>query len=79
MATAIQLNPVVDDAGFYNPKEAAQRLRISERAIRDGINHHGWPHSRIGRRLVISEADLAEIYHLHRAPISVPRGRRRAA
>jgi hypothetical protein len=79
MATAIQPIPAVEDTGFYNPKEAARRLRISERAIRDGINHSGWPHSRIGRRLVISEADLAEIYRLHRAPAVAPRGRRRAA
>lgn len=75
MATAIQ--PMPD--GFYNPKEGAKRLRISERALRDGINHQGWPHSRIGRRLVVSAADLDEIYQLHRAPTSAPRGRRRAA
>lgn len=75
MATAIEPIP----AGFYNPKEGAERLRISERALRDGINHQGWPHSRIGRRLVVSENDLNEIYRLHRAPASVPRGRRRAA
>ncbi|WBP89472.1 helix-turn-helix domain-containing protein [Kitasatospora cathayae] len=79
MATAIQPDPVVDDTGYYNVKEAARRIRVGERAIRDGINHEGWPHSRIGRRIVISEADLAEIYRLHRAPVAVPRGRRRAA
>lgn len=75
MATAIQ--PITP--GFYTPAEGAERLRISERALRDGINHLGWPHSRIGRRLVVSAADLDEIYQLHRAAASAPRGRRRAA
>lgn len=75
MATAIQ--PITP--GFYNIPEGAERLRISERALRDGINHRGWPHSRIGRRLVVSEDDLNAIYQLHRAPTSTPRGRRRAA
>lgn len=62
---------------FYNMAEGAERLRISERALRDGINHRGWPHSRIGRRLVVSENDLNEIYRLHRVPSRSPvRGRR---
>ncbi|MFD7416840.1 hypothetical protein [Kitasatospora purpeofusca] len=79
MATAIAPAPQAVERGrFYNVKEAAICLRIGERIIRDGINHQGWPHSRIGQRLVLSGEDLLAIYALYRAPVHAPRGRRAA-
>lgn len=66
--------------GYYTVEEAAERLRIGTRALRDGFNHKGWPGARIGGRLVWNDGDLAEIYRMHRAPArSVPRRSRRAA
>ncbi|MFD4394712.1 hypothetical protein [Kitasatospora sp. NPDC058478] len=81
MATAILPAPQTVERGrFYTVEEAGAALRIGQRIIRDGINHNGWPHSRIGRRLVLSGDDLHEIYALYRATSKAStRGRRRAA
>jgi hypothetical protein len=66
--------------GYHDPASAAERLCVGERWLRDGANHHGFPHGRLGKWLVFSDADLAEIYAMHRVPAhTVIRGRRRAA
>ncbi|MFB7617791.1 hypothetical protein [Kitasatospora sp. NPDC056181] len=75
MATAISHIPAIERDRFYRVAEAAECIRLSERTIRDGINHLGWPHSRIGRRLVISGDDLLAIYGLYRTPVAKPRRR----
>ncbi|WP_158712151.1 hypothetical protein [Streptomyces rimosus] len=38
--------PVVHD-GFMKPGEAARDLGCSERWLRDGANHRGFPHHRL--------------------------------
>ena len=63
--------------GFYSLAAAAVRLGLrepedtttkGEKALRDGVNLNGWPHHRIGRVIVFSDSDLAEIAAMHRAP-----------
>lgn len=65
---------------YHNVAEAAERLRVGERWLRDGVNHRGFPHGRLGTRLVFSDADIAAIYEMFRVPAQVVhrRGRRAA-
>lgn len=63
---------------FYTVKEAAKRLGMSDpdnpddesgvRWLRDGVNRdkNPFPHHRLGRRLMFSDSDLAEIAAMHR-------------
>jgi len=58
---------------LYNVKEAADLLlrlkgeehkkesEAGQRWLRDGVNHKGFPHYRVGRRLMFTEADLITI------------------
>lgn len=61
---------------LYNVEEAAMRLlnlrgeadteqrastEAGQRWLRDGVNHKGFPHYRVGRRLMFSEKDLITI------------------
>jgi hypothetical protein len=63
--------------GYHRVKEAARRLGVGERFLRDGFNHAGFPGARMNGRLIFSDADLDEIYRMHRTPArSVPRQRR---
>lgn len=64
--------------GYYTVLEAAEKLRVGTRFLRDGFNHRGFPGSRMSGRLIFSDDDLAEIYRMHRVPAarSIPRQRR---
>jgi hypothetical protein len=76
--------PLTALEGFYSLAAAAVRLGLrdpedattkGEKLLRDGVNRHGWPHHRIGRQLVFSDSDLAQIAAMHRAPRRVARRR----
>lgn len=75
---------------FYTAREAAKRLGLidpnnpdseaGERWLRDGVNRdkNPFPHHRLGRRLMFSDTDLAEIAAMHRnAPTQGARRRTR--
>jgi hypothetical protein len=79
--------------GFYNVKTAVVQLGLAEdendttgrRWLRDGANRKpgdrrgkAFPHSRLNGQLVFSDADLAEIYAMHRNAPS-RRGRQRGS
>lgn len=64
---------------YFTVKEAAEKLRVGERWLRDGVNHRGFPHSRPGKPIVFDAADLAEIYRMFRVPAHTVRRGRRAA
>lgn len=64
---------------YYGIKEAAKKLGVGERWLRNGVNHGGFPHSRPGKFIVFDEADLAEIYRMFRVPAHTVRRGRRAA
>ncbi|MFI2242626.1 hypothetical protein [Streptomyces chrestomyceticus] len=59
--------PVVHD-GFMKPGEAARELGCGERWLRDGANHRGFPHHRLGKFLQFSRQDRDEIRGLCRIP-----------
>ncbi|MFE0699162.1 hypothetical protein [Streptomyces sp. NPDC058872] len=63
---------------FTDVTETARRLGIGVRRLRDGVNHMGFPAHRMGRRLMFSPQDRAEIAEMHRIPAQ-PKRRRRAA
>jgi hypothetical protein len=58
--------PAVED--FTTVTETARRLGIGARRLRDGVNHNGFPAHRMGRRLMFSPQDRAEIAEMHRIP-----------
>lgn len=63
--------------GYNTVGEAAERLKVGTRWLRDGFNHRGFPGARMSGRLIFSDDDLAEIYRMHRVPARpVPRQRR---
>lgn len=66
-------------AVLHTPAEAAERLRMVESTLRTLARARKIPHTRIGRRICFSEADLAEIIRLHNQPALTGRGRQRAA
>ncbi|MFE2326073.1 helix-turn-helix domain-containing protein [Streptomyces sp. NPDC059385] len=76
---------------LYNVEEAAALLlhlrgegdqeppstEAGQRWLRDGVNHKGFPHYRVGRRLMFSEKDLIAIQEeFCRVPGSYRRPRR---
>jgi hypothetical protein len=67
--------PTIED--FTDVMETARRLGIGARRLRDGVNHGGFPAHRMGRRLMFSPQDRAEIAAMHRIPAQPKR--RRAA
>jgi hypothetical protein len=88
-----QKTPPTKLPGFHNVKQATVRLGLAtedpddergQRWLRDGVNreHNPFPHHRMGRQLMFSDEDLAEIAEMHRnAPTRTgrPRTRRRLA
>lgn len=85
---ATKASPQTVLEGLYSLSAAAIRLGLrdkddpttkGEKVLRDGVNLHGWPHARIGRALVFSESDLAQILEMHRAPRRIARRRRAAS
>lgn len=83
MATPIETprKPTRSSGGpsYYRVEEAAEKLRIGVRALRDGVNHHGWPYSRPGGKfLVFDDDDLATIYRMYRVSGRPSRRPRRA-
>ena len=72
---ALTAVPTIED--FTDVMETARRLGIGARRLRDGVNHQGFPAHRMGRRLMFSPQDRAEIAAMHRIPAQPKR--RRAA
>jgi hypothetical protein len=54
------------EENFANVAETAAILRVGEKWLRNGVNYGGFPHGRLGRRLVFSREDRAAIYEMHR-------------
>ncbi|MBD0707364.1 MULTISPECIES: hypothetical protein [unclassified Streptomyces] len=64
---------VPDD--FTDVAETSRRLGIGVRRLRDGVNHRGFPAHRMGRRLMFSPQDRAQIAEMHRIPARPKRRR----
>lgn len=54
--------------GYLPPDEAAADLGCGKRWLLDGLRHHGFPHTRMGRAKWLSPEDRAEIRKLCRVP-----------
>lgn len=66
--TAIDSETLMRRDGYMKPKEAARQLGCGERWLLDGLNRHGFPHTRMGRAKWLSRDDLAEIRKLCQVP-----------
>ncbi|MEV0691820.1 hypothetical protein [Streptomyces sp. NPDC050388] len=64
---------------FTNVAETSRRLGIGQRRLRDGVNHFGFPAHRMGRRLMFSAEDRAQIAEMHRIPAGRGASRRMRA
>ena len=54
--------------GFLGLADSAKAIGCGERWLRDGANHHGFPHHRFGKSMQFSAQDRAEIRKLCRRP-----------
>lgn len=61
---------------FMDPTAAAKDIGCSERWLRDGVNHHGFPHDRYGKSLWFSRQQRAQIRAMHRVPARTAKRRR---
>ncbi|WP_165987680.1 helix-turn-helix domain-containing protein [Streptomyces sp. YIM 98790] len=77
MSSPTEPAPGAED--FVLPQAAARYLKCGERWLRDGCNHRGFPHHRMGNRLVFSRQDLKEIAAMARRPARSSGSRRTAA
>lgn len=54
--------------GYMTPTEAAENLGCSKRWLLDGLNKHGFPHTKMGRAKLLSPEDREQIRKLCRVP-----------
>ena len=66
--TKLDVDSMMRRDGYVKPKEAARELGCGERWLLDGLNHHGFPHTRMGRAKWLSEDDIREIRTLCKVP-----------
>ncbi|MFJ9012270.1 hypothetical protein [Streptomyces canus] len=66
--TQIDVDSMMRRDGYVKPKEAARQLGCGERWLLDGLNRHGFPHTRMGRAKWLSEDDIREIRALCQIP-----------
>ena len=66
--TTIDVESMMRRDGYVKPKEAARALGISERWLLDGLNKHGFPHTRMGRAKWLSEDHIRQIRDLCEVP-----------
>ncbi len=66
--TAADTDTMMRRDGYLPPDEAAIDLGCGKRWLLDGLNKHGFPHTRMGRAKWLSPEDRAEIRKLCRIP-----------
>jgi hypothetical protein len=66
--TAADTETMMRRDGYMKPAEAARELGCGERWLLDGLNRHGFPHTRMGRAKWLSPENLAEIRKLCSVP-----------
>lgn len=66
--------------GYLRAKDAARAIGCGERWLREGANHHGFPHTRAQKRAMwFSPEDITEIRKLLHVPAQPAKMRRRRA
>ncbi|MEV8474904.1 hypothetical protein [Streptomyces sp. NPDC051173] len=63
--------------GFMRPRDAARDIGCGERWLRDGANHFGFPHTRMGKALWFSPDDRLQIRDMCHVPAQPGKARRR--
>lgn len=58
--------PTDEHDDFMDVKAAAKDIGCGERWLRDGVNHHGFPHDRYGKAIRFSRQQRAAIRAMHR-------------
>lgn len=66
--TPIDIDSMMRRDGYMKPKDAARALGCGERWLLDGLNRHGFPHTRLGRAKWLSEDHIREIRTLCEVP-----------
>lgn len=66
--TAIDTDSLMERDGYMKPRAAAEQLGCGYRWLLDGLNHHGFPHTRMGRAKWLSEDNIREIRTLCQIP-----------
>ncbi|MGW1160434.1 hypothetical protein ACWD48_19880 [Streptomyces sp. NPDC002519] len=64
----VDIDSMMRRDGYMRPKEAARELGCGERWLLDGLNRHGFPHTRMGRAKWLSEDNIREIRSLCQVP-----------
>ncbi|MFT2014649.1 hypothetical protein ACMA1D_02190 [Streptomyces sp. 796.1] len=67
--------------GYMKPEEAAEDLGCGVRWLLDGLNRHGFPHTRMGKAKWLSEQDriaIRELCHVPAQPGKISQLRRRS-
>lgn len=67
-APTVDIETIMQRDGYKTPKAAARELGCGYRWLLDGLNQHGFPHTRMGRSKWLSEDDLREIRRLCQIP-----------
>ena len=67
-ARTVDIDSLMRRDGYMKPKEAARQLGCGERWLLDGLNRHGFPHTRMGRAKWLSQDDIREIRNLCAVP-----------
>lgn len=64
----VDIDTIMRRDGYRKPAEAARELGCGYRWLLDGLNQHGFPHTRMGRAKWLSEDNIREIRALCQVP-----------
>ncbi|MER6492619.1 hypothetical protein [Streptomyces griseorubiginosus] len=64
----VDIDTLMERDGYMKPRDAAAQLGCGYRWLIDGLNHHGFPHTRMGRAKWLSEDNIREIRALCQIP-----------
>lgn len=64
----VDIDSIMQRDGYMKPREAAMQLGCGYRWLLDGLNQHGFPHTRMGRAKWLSEDNIREIRALCQVP-----------
>lgn len=66
--TEADLDSMMRRDGYMKPEDAARELGCGKRWLLDGLNRHGFPHTRMGRAKWLSQDNIREIRALCQIP-----------
>lgn len=66
--TEADIDSMMRRDGYMKPEDAARELGCGKRWLLDGLNRHGFPHTRMGRAKWLSQDNIREIRALCQVP-----------